>query len=391
VLATRNVLPPDLDIVCLSHLRWDFVHQRPHHLMSRFAARQRVFFVEEPIPGDDVLGVTQRPCGVEVLVPQLRAGELSEDAERVQRRLLREHLRDRGVRRLLLWYYTPMALPYTATIDAAVVVYDCMDELTAFHGAPLALAERERELLRRADVVFTGGRSLYEAKRPYHRRVHAFSSSVDVSHFLSARTAPEDARRRGARDERTAPLRAGYMGVIDERFDTGLMRAAALARPDWQFTMLGPVVKIDPETLPRLANITYTGLQRYADLPAFLATWDVALIPFVRQPVTRYVSPTKLLEYLAAGLPVVSTSIHDVVHPYGDAGYVHIADDPESFVTAMHAAAAENRNTRLGRTETLLASTSWDDTWQRMAALIGERLSADEAHAVMGARHAYSP
>jgi UDP-galactopyranose mutase len=371
------MLPAALDIVCLSHLRWDFVYQRPQHLMTRFAARHRVFFVEEPIPGDDVLGVTSRPCGAEVLVPQIRPRP-ADQADRIQQSLIGDHLAARGVTRPLLWYYTPMALRFTSGIDSAAIVYDCMDELSAFQGAPAALADRERELFDCADIVFTGGHSLYRAKRTLHPHVHAFPSSVDVEHFASARSA----RSRRHDDSLSRSLHVGFMGVVDERFDTRLLEGLARARPEWRITILGPVVKIDPATLPRLSNIVYTGLQRYEDLPHFLSEWDVALMPFVLGPVTRHISPTKLLEYFAAGLPVVSTAIPDVVAPYGDEGHVRIADDVERFVAAVEAAASEDSESRRRRVDAVLAATSWDSTWEAMSLLIAARLSATAAAAV---------
>jgi UDP-galactopyranose mutase len=369
------VLPPSLDIVCLSHLRWDFVYQRPQHLMSRFARQHRVFFVEEPIDGsgDDTLGVTTRSCGAEVLVPQLRPGRSESSAHTVQQALIARHLTTRGVTNPLLWYYTPMALPFTRTLAGAAVVYDCMDELSAFHGAPAALAAHERDLFERADVVFAGGRSLQEAKRQHHPYVHAFPSSVDVDHFIRARTA--SATRDG-----DGPLHIGFMGVVDERLDRSLIEGIAAARPQWRITMLGPVVKIDGSTLPRRPNIVYTGLTPYAELPTHLSDWHVALIPFVREAVTRYVSPTKLLEYFAAGLPVVSTSIADVMEPYGAAGYVRIADSVGAFVDAIECAAADDPAAVVRRFDRVLDATSWDRTWTAMTSVIEQVLREPAAH-----------
>jgi UDP-galactopyranose mutase len=368
------VLPTYLDIVCLSHLRWDFVYQRPQHLMSRFARQHRVFFVEEPIDasGDDALGVTTRACGAEVLVPQLRPNTSDRYGHTVQQRLIERHLASRGVTNPLLWYYTPMALPFTRTLADAAVVYDCMDELTAFHGAPAALAAHERDLFARADVVFAGGRSLHESKRQHHPCVHAFPSSVDVDHFSRART-PSAAR------DGDGPLHVGFMGVVDERFDLLLIEAIARARPAWRITVLGPVVKIDVSSLPRLPNIVYTGLTPYAELPEHLSEWHVALIPFVREAVTRYVSPTKLLEYFAAGLPVVSTSIADVIEPYGAAGYVRIADGLEPFLHAIGCAAADDRAAVVRGFDRVLDATSWDRTWTAMTAVIEQVLTAPSA------------
>src|SRR5918998_4520417 len=250
---------------------------------------------------------------------------------------------ERSIREQVLWYYTPMALVFTRHLRPLATIYDCMDELSAFRGAPPALRSREAELFRRADLVFTGGHSLYEAKRDKHPAVYAFPSSIDRAHFAQA-------RERVSEPADQAPLpgpRLGFFGVLDERFDTELLDAAAAARPEWQFVMIGPVVKIDPASLPKRENIHYLGGKQYAELPAYLSGWDVALMPFARNESTRFISPTKTPEYLAAGRAVVSTSIRDVVRPYGEQALVHIADAPEEFVAAVEKAMSEDAAARM--------------------------------------------
>jgi glycosyltransferase involved in cell wall biosynthesis len=358
-----------LDLVCLSHLRWDFVYQRPQHLLSRFACEGRVFFIEEPIYGDGParLDVQERDCGVRVVVPHLphetAGGEATEEA---LRGMINALLREQGIDSYLLWYYTPMACAWTRHLNPLAVVYDCMDELSAFKGASPVLREREAELFTRADLVFTGGQSLYEAKRTQHQCVYAFPSSIDAPHFAQARSiAAEPA------DQADIPRpRIGFFGVIDERMDLELLDRVAEARPDWQLVIIGPVVKIDPESLPRRANIHYLGGKSYAELPAYLSGWDVALLPFARNESTRFISPTKTPEYLAAGCPVVSTSIRDVVRPYGEQNLVYIADTPQEFVAAIEAAMASDTEERLRKVDAFLSQTSWDRTWKRMTELI---------------------
>lgn len=374
------------DVVCLSHLRWGFVYQRPNHLMSRCARERRVLFVEEPVFGAELprIEVQRIDPGLSVVVPHLPSGSTHEANEREQESLLRSLLARAGVRKPVLWFYTPMALGFARSIHASAIVYDCMDELSHFHAAPAQLGQRERELFGRADLVFTGGRSLYEGKRAHHPRVFAFPSSVDASHFQRARRAHTEPP-----DQRAIPRpRLGFFGVIDERMDLDLVRAVAAARPGCHLVLVGPLAKIDPATLPRAANIHYLGPKRYAELPAYIAGWDVALMPFARNDATRFISPTKTLEYLAAGSPVVSTSIRDVVHPYGDEGLVHIADDAQAFAAAVDRALAE-RGTRAERarraaTDAVLAQTSWDRTWARMVALLedvlAQRRRAGEGH-----------
>ena len=375
--ATRPVtgLAPKPDVVCLSHLRWDFVYQRPQHLMSRFARDHRVFFFEEPEHHDSParLDISERPGGVRVAVPRLPHGLSAEQAEAAQRDLLQGMLADHGIADYILWYYTPMALGFSGGLAPAAVVYDCMDELSLFRGAPPALLDRERRLLELADLVFTGGQSLYEAKRERHSAVHAFPSSIDAEHFGRARrpAAAEPA------DQAAIPHpRLGYVGVIDERIDLDLLAAAAEARPDWQWVMIGPVVKIDPESLPRRSNLHYLGMKSYDELPSYLAGWDVALMPFARNESTRFISPTKTPEYLAGGRPVVSTPIRDVVRPYGELELVEIAEDPESFVAAAERAmtrqgeGAPGRAEWLRRVDDFIARGSWSRTFRQMSDLI---------------------
>ncbi|HLL76896.1 MAG TPA: glycosyltransferase family 1 protein, partial [Pyrinomonadaceae bacterium] len=336
---------PQPDLVCLSHLRWDFVTQRPQHLLGRAAADRRVFFVEEPIfdPGPARLEISRRDTDVWVVVPHLSEGLQSGVAvEAMLTGLIDRLFAEQTIREHVLWYYTPMALGFTRHLRPLATVYDCMDELSAFRGAPTAMRAREAELFRRADLVFTGGRSLYEAKRDKHPAVYAFPSSIDRAHFAQARrplTEPQD--------QTGLPRpRLGFFGVLDERLDAELLDSVASARPDWQLVMIGPVVKIDPAALPRRANIHYLGGRPYAELPAYLAGWDVALMPFAMNESTRFISPTKTPEYLAAGRPVVSTPVRDVVRPYGERGMVEIAGTAEGFVAAVEKLLSTGRRER---------------------------------------------
>jgi UDP-galactopyranose mutase len=359
------------DLVCVSHLRWDFVYQRPQHLLSRFANSRRVFFVEEPIFGDGAirLDVSTRDDGVNVVVPHLpEALRHDTTLDDVQREMLDRLFAEHEIDEHVLWYYTPMAVGWTRHLKPVAVVYDCMDELSAFKGAPPALKEREAELFEIADLVFTGGQSLYEVKRHQHKNVYAFPSSIDTRHFAQARGSmiePED--------QASIPHpRLGFFGVIDERMDIELLDGIAAARPDWHLVIIGPVVKIDEAELPRRANIHYLGGKSYKELPAYLAGWDVALLPFARNESTRFISPTKTPEYLAAGCPVVSTSIRDVVRPYGQNNLVHIADTVTESVAAIEAAMNENAPERLRQVDAFLSQTSWDRTWGRMKELIDD-------------------
>jgi len=323
-----------------------------------------VLYVEEPVltPGPARMSVSTHASGVMVAVPHLPDGLSTAERTAWQANLLEAAVRRHIGREFALWYYTPMALDFTHRLAAAAVVYDCMDELSAFAGAPTDLSERERELFARADVVFTGGQSLYEAKRASHPNVFAFPSSVDVAHFARARKVT----RAPADQDGIAHPRIGFFGVIDERMDYDLLRGVAAARPDWQLVLVGPTAKVDPSTLPRAANIHYLGAKTYEQLPDYIAGWDVAMLPFARNQATRFISPTKTPEYLAAGKPVVSTSIRDVVRPYGQQGLARIADTVDDFVAAVGAALEEDAVARVRAADAFLTHLSWDGTWLRM-------------------------
>jgi glycosyltransferase involved in cell wall biosynthesis len=362
--AMTGVATPTL--LCLSHLRWGFVYQRPQHVMSRLAHDYDVLFFEEPVFVDSHaprLDISRPVPGITVLVPQLPHGAEPRQVAAEQRQLLDGYLSQHANAELLLWYLTPMSLSFTEHLKARVTVFDCMDELSAFKGAPPDLVVQEQRLLAKADVVFTGGYSLWEAKREQHANAHAMPSSVDIAHFAAARTAlPEPADQVSI-----GHPRLGFFGVIDERFDIALVRELATQRPDWQIILIGPVVKIDPETLPRQHNIHYLGAKGYPELPAYLSGWDVALMPFAINESTRYISPTKTPEYLAGGRPVVSTPIRDVVSGYGDSGVVAIADSADGFITAIEAALKmKAQGTVTALADQALAGMSWDKTCATM-------------------------
>jgi glycosyltransferase involved in cell wall biosynthesis len=370
---------PAPDLICLSHLRWNFVFQRPQHLMTRCAQQRRVFYFEEPVFENRVGSVSEMSTssGVRVAVPHLPAASGETDRIAMQRALLDELMARERVTEYVLWYYTPMALEFSRHLTPSAIVYDCMDELSAFAHAPAALRDREAELLSIASVVFTGGQSLYEAKRHHHHNVHACPSSVDMQHFARARNLTDDPA-----DQSIIPHpRLGFFGVIDERMDIALLDATAGARPDWHFVMLGPVVKIDPAKLPSRPNIHYLGAKSYDDLPRYLAGWDVALLPFARNEATRFISPTKTPEYLAAGKPVVSTPIRDVVRPYGEQGLVRIAETPDEFAAACDAAMKEDAARRTRQADAFLRQTSWDGTWSRMRHLLESVLRVSDGNA----------
>jgi len=374
-------------LLVFSHLRWNFVFQRPQHLFTRAARTQPVVFFEEPIFEGSTrahLRLSQPMDNVTVATPILPRGLTQNEADLFQRSLLSDLLARNEIgdgqqrERLVTWYFTPMALRFSSHLQPSLCVYDCMDELSQFRGAPQEIRDLERDLMNRAGVVFTGGQSIYEAKRDLHHNVHAFPSSIDARHFGKARIAAEEPH-----DQACIPRkRIGFFGVIDERLDVDLLETVATLRPDWQFVMLGPVVKIDPATLPRNANIHWLGQKNYDELPAYLAGWDLGIMPFALNEATRYISPTKTPEFLAAGLPVVSTAIHDVVRTYGKEGLVEIADTPESVVEKAELLLARPRAEWLARVDAYLSTMSWDRTWNAMASLIEQHRQRPSASRV---------
>ncbi|WP_205501746.1 glycosyltransferase family 1 protein [Rufibacter psychrotolerans] len=358
-------------IICLSHLRWDFVYQRPQHLLSRFAKHTRIFFFEEPYFHEGAqprLELQERENGrLSIVVAHLPTGLTPAEIDAKQAELLNAFLADHDLQKTVFWYYTPMALEFTRQFEPALTVFDVMDELSAFKFAPPRLLELEQELINKADILFTGGQSLYEAKKHRHKEVYAFPSSIDKAHFAKARQPQEDPA-----DQAHIPHpRMGFFGVVDERFDIELLREVAAAHPEWQFVIIGPVVKIDPAVLPSSANIHYLGGKSYQELPAYLAGWDVAMLLFAHNDSTKYISPTKTPEYLAAGKPVVSTSIRDVVRPYGELNLVHIADGAPEFEAAIEKALRQKDDKGwMRKTDDYLAGISWDKTWQNMVRLM---------------------
>lgn len=365
--------PVTSDLLCFSHLRWGWVYQRPQHLLTRAARNRRVHFFEEPIAGEGppTLEIEHRD-DVSVLRPRIAPGLSAESQIAVQRALVDAYIYEHSLRAQTLWYYTPMALPFTHHLSATVRVFDCMDELSAFAGAPPALRLLEKQLLSQMDVVFTGGWSLYEAKSGLHANCHAMPSSVDVKHFSQARTIRTGLAARSAADR---PI-VGFCGVIDERLDLPLIDALADARPDLELVFVGPVTKIDEGTLPRRDNIQWLGPCDYADLPRAMAPWDVAWMPFAMNESTRYISPTKTPEYLAAGLPVVSTPVRDVVRSWGAEKLVHIASDAAECAAAIDVCLQGEDTTWLTRVDRTLAQQSWDITWQRMEDVMVRSASA---------------
>ena len=361
-----------------SHLRWGFVFQRPQHLLTRLAQHFDVYFVEEPVFADaePALMSATHQNGVEVLTPRTKefASGFHDSQINAMKPLIADFMASRGLKEPLVWLYTPMALPLVEDLEPRAVIYDCMDDLASFKVAPPELVAREQALMDLADLVLTGGPSLYEARQGRHPNLHCLPSAVDAAHFAPENLDGDDIEATVAAElHRGMPHpRLGFYGVIDERLDLALVESLADRRPDWQIVMTGPVVKIDPATLPQRPNIRWIGMQRYEALPHLMSHWDVCLLPFALNEATRFISPTKTLEYLAGGKPVVSTPVHDVISLYGSA--VRIGATPADFVRAVEQLLAEpdaERATWRRTAQALVDGCTWDDTAHRIAGLLG--------------------
>lgn len=354
-------------VVVFSHLRWNWVWQRPQHLISRIGKGGRVWFVEEPLPAP----VDQITLGSEVCADGLTRLwlEVPDEGRHVG---FEAHLRDRyveelrpvlaGVGSLVAWIYSPLALDIALAQSPDLLVFDVMDDLASFKDAPAELVTRHRQALRRADVVFTGGRTLHRGVSHHRPDAHLFPSGVEPEHYEAARR---------YRAPRSVPV-AGYVGVIDERIDLDLLAGLADALPGWEIQMVGPVAKIDPAQLPRRSNIRYLGAQPYERLPEVMGGFDVALMPFALNEATRSISPTKTLEYLAAGLPVVSTRIDDVVASFQSV--VDLRDDAAGFAEACRRARDDDVSDRDRQVRPLLLANHWDTIAARMARILGDAL-----------------
>ncbi len=364
-----------MDLICFSHLRWNFVFQRPQHLLTRFSNDRRVYYVEEPIFNaiKNEYTIQQDPAypNVFIVIPQVSVDTPVEERNLILKELIDSLIVNENIETYFIWYYSPMALAWSDHLDPEMIVYDCMDELSAFKFAPADLKNIEKELMRISNIVFTGGRSLFEAKKTLHQNIFCFPSSIDKEHFAQARSVNVDPA-----DQESIPHpRLGFFGVIDERLDIDLLDKLSDLRPDWHIVLVGPVVKIDPASLPQKQNIHYLGGKNYKELPAYLSGWDIALLPFAKNESTQFISPTKTPEYLAGGKPVISTSITDVVNPYGINGLVEIADSAEDFICAAERLLNEDSKVeRIKKADHFLANISWDQTYREMAGLLKETL-----------------
>lgn len=363
------------------HLRWDGVWQRPQQLLSRMAKRRRIAFIEEPIFVENEAPrlAVREEGGITVVQPHVPPQEewlprISTRNQQIIRDLVAPFLQEQGFTGGIRWHYAPMATYMRDLTDDHLVIYDCMDELSAFKGAPKELVDCERELMQEAALMFTGGLSMWLNKKQHHSNCHRFDSGVDVEHFQQA-TRPETEIPADARNL-PHPI-IGYYGVIDERMDYDAIRALSAAFPEGTILLIGPVTKVDPAELPKASNIVYLGQRGYADLPRYLKAFDVALVPFADNPATKFLSPTKTLEYFAGGKPVVSSPVKDVVENYSD--IVRLAYSPEEYVAAVKAALTEDNSERIRRGLEKAQEKTWDAIVEQMETLMEQAMHHEQA------------
>ena len=369
--------PPSYGIVAFSHLRWRFVWQRPQQFLSRFAEKHPVLFVEiaefDGAPGEPPrVELTSPQAGVTVLNLHLDAAmEGAEGVTAAMRDAVRQGMAATGIENPLLWFYNPMDAGWVlGWLANRGVLYDCMDELSQFKGADPRLVANEAKLLEAADVVFTGGIELFEKKSKQNPNTHFFGCAVEYDHFAQAQA-------QGPIPEDLAAIpgpRVGWFGVVDERVDYDLLRDAAAMRPDVHFVLVGPAVKADPKDFPQAPNLHWLGGRDYKDLPLYCRGYDVCMMCFALNEATEFINPTKALEYLATGKPVVSTAVKDVVRQYGDT--VAIAHSTEEFVEKIDDALAGKQKDMVERGIEKARAASWENTVGEMGRIIDEALVA---------------
>ncbi|HEX8561702.1 MAG TPA: glycosyltransferase [Flavobacterium sp.] len=350
------------DMVVFCHLRWEFVYQRPQHIISRLAKNFKILLIEEPIPHSPEEANTGNlhKISENLHILQPKTASIAEI-----KNVLPQFVSDTSIN--IGWFYSPSFVSLLPEFNFGTIIYDCMDELTLFKGAPAELLEQEKFLISNADIIFTGGKSLYESKKQLHDHVYCFPSSVDQEHFakaLNGVSIPDDIANI------PSPI-VGYFGVIDERIDLQLLEQTAKINPEVSFVMIGPLAKIGDHDLPRLENIHYLGMKSYNVLPNYLKAFSVAMMPFALNDATKFISPTKTLEYIAAGKPIISTAIKDVVRDYSHC--VSIVDSAENFTEAIDKALGKTDKLALDADyREILEKTSWNNTVSQMSQIISK-------------------
>lgn len=365
----RIPLFKDGDIICFARRRWNTLFHRPQRLMSRFAQEHRVFYIEEPVydAESNHFEVQQvSNLSLWIVVPHLSA-TATDHQNKICGELLDDLIKNFDIRKYITWYYTPLALRFSKHLAPLALVYDCMSDVQGSASASSELIVCEHELLHKADIVFAAGYGLYETMRNRHHNIYAFPNSIDKEHFHGARMVTEELPEQAA----IPHPRIGFHGIVDECVDVKLLTTLAEQRPDWHFIIIGPIAAANTESLPSKPNMHFLGAKEYDIVPRYIAGWDVGIIPYAHNDHTKYLHPCKTMEYLAMGKPVVSTSIYDVVVPYGKKGLVLIADTVPVFIAAIEKALAmRGIKQRVLKADRFLSNISWDKTHRHMYILI---------------------
>lgn len=355
------------DLLVFSPTEWDFVYHRPQHLLTRFAKYRRVFYFGPPRWGmTDIprLHLHETTEGVQIVTPYLPEGTSGEDISLSLKDLVDELIFEEDLSKFTLQYYYPEAIDFTRHLNPARIIFDKIQGFSLLKGSSPDLKLKESELLERCQLVVTAGHSLYESCQELHGNVHDLPSSLDYHHFAQARQNLPDPE-----DQTHIPHpRLGFFGVIDERLNIEMLKAMAQLRPDLHIVLIGPVVE---GNLPQLDNIHYLGKKSYQELPIYISGWDCAIMPFAHNEATRFICPSMTSQFLAAGKPVVSTSIRDVINPYADEGLIQIADTVTDFIRSCESAShIKNEDPEwINRVDRHLAQKSWDLTFRKMAEL----------------------
>jgi glycosyltransferase involved in cell wall biosynthesis len=356
----------EFPIIVHSHLGWDWVWQRPQQFHSRLSQRHKILFVEGPVArtGLTAAQVTLREVAdypnIVVLQMEMPEERWTDGAwvDKERRRLVESLLAGplgADFQDPVQWFYDPMAVTaFAGHLNESAIVYDCMDQLSKFRGAPAELVRRERELLAIADVVFAGGPKIWKDKRNHNANCYSVGCGVDVEHFGKARQASTVVPQDIANLPR--PI-YGYIGVVDERIDYDLVAELAEKNAGGSVVMVGPWTKVDPAAFPRRDNLHWLGQRDYGLLPAYVKGFDVCLMPFALNEATEFINPTKALEYMATERPIVSTAIEDVILQFEDV--VKVARTREDFVWRCERAANVPNVVAIRRGLKLAKANTW--------------------------------
>jgi glycosyltransferase involved in cell wall biosynthesis len=374
----------DASIICFAH-DWNGDPTSKTHIMRILSEKNRILWINSvgwrrpSVSGRDarrlVAKVRQITQGLVQVNPNLHVASPPAvplpgvpGVERLNRTLLtasvRHFARRAGLERPILWTFLPTTVTLVGRLGESRVIYHCVDEYAAFAGVPReAFRRMEHDLVRRADLVITSADSLCQERRRLNPSTFFVSHGVDVAHF-SRTLDPEMAPAPEVRGL-PGPV-VGFFGLLAEWVDLEMIREMARRRPDWSFVLVGKAT-VDTAALRAMPNVRLLGQKPYASLPAYCRAFDVGLIPFKRDELTEKANPLKLREYLAAGLPVVSSDLPEV-RKYKD--LVHLANGADGFIAAVERALRERSETAARARVDAMKHESWEARVEEISELI---------------------